>query len=846
MGTVVIVGGVAGGATAATRLRRRNESANIILIERGEYVSFANCGLPYHIGGIIEERESLLVATPEMLRDTFRIDVRTRQVVTAIAPDAHEVTVRDLASGKSYALNYDKLLLSPGAQPIVPPLPGIDLPGVHTLRSLPDMDAILQRMDETDVRDAVVVGGGFIGLEMAENLAQRGLHVTLVEMLPQVMAVLDFELAALVHQELRQQGVRLALGDGLQSIATIDETKATESLKRGRLQVTLASGRTAETDMVILAIGVRPESDLARAAGLELGPRGHIVVDEQMRTSAPDVYAVGDAVQVTDPITGQHTAVPLAGPANRQARIAASTMAGEPLAYRGTRGTAIAKVFGLTVATTGANSRTLGQAGIAHLDTITHSYDHVGYYPGATRQTIKLLYAPDDGRLLGAQVVGVNAVDRTVDVLATALRAGMSVYDLEELELAYAPPFGAAKDPVNIAGYVAANRLRDDAHYVTWREVANAASAEYGLLDVRSQVEWDLGHIEGARHIPLDQLRDRLPDLERDREWVLYCAIGQRAYTAERILKQHGYQVANLSGGLSIYRAATEPQDNWDAGPPESENDLLIELPEHPASPEESGAQSGSGAELESPEPCIIELDCCGLQCPGPIMAVYKRMLTLESGDQLLVQATDPGFARDVQAWCEQTGNSLLDLRQESGRTTALIARRMPLALPESREGQGPARAKTLVVFSADLDRALAAFVIANGAASMGQPVTMFFTFWGLNVLRRPRPEPTRKSLVERMFGWMMPRGPAALKLSKMHMGGLGTAMIKQVMKAKNVDSLEQMIASAREVGVRMIACQMSMDLMGIQAQELVEGVDIGGVATYINETDKGNATLFI
>jgi NADPH-dependent 2,4-dienoyl-CoA reductase/sulfur reductase-like enzyme/peroxiredoxin family protein/TusA-related sulfurtransferase/rhodanese-related sulfurtransferase len=831
MHTYVIVGGVAGGATAATRLRRLDEDAEIIMFERGEHVSFANCGLPYHIGGVIEKRDSLLVATPELLRETYHIDVRIRQEVTALDAEGHSVTVRDLATGATYQQPYDKLLLSPGARPIVPPLPGLTLPGVYTLRNIPDMDAILAHLAQDNVRSAVVVGGGFIGLEVAENLVVRGVQVALVEMLPQVMGVLDFEMAALVHQELRRQGMRLALGDGLQGVA---QTEA------GRLQVTLASGRATETDMVILAIGVRPESDLARAAGLELGPRGHILVDDQMSTSAPDVFAVGDAVQISDSVTGRPTAVPLAGPANRQARIAASQMAGREMTYRGAIGTAIAKVFDLTVATTGANSRALEQAGMAYADTITHSYDHVSYYPGATRQSVKLLYAPEDGRLLGAQVIGVNAVDRTIDVLAAAVQGRMSVYDLEDLELAYAPPFGAAKDPVNIAGYVAANRLRGDAHFVTWRDLAEGRIAEMGLLDVRTQVEWNLGHIEGARHIPLAELRSRLDELERDRPWLLYCAIGQRAYTAERILAQCGYQVVNLSGGHSIYAAATEKQDNWDEWSP-NQGGLLMQLPQrHDKLVAAEGAPDYAAIED------LVLLDACGLQCPGPIMAVYKRMQGLQPGERLQVQATDPGFARDIAAWTEQTGNTLLDLRQEQGRITALVAK--GAALPELRVSANGAlpRAKTLVVFSADLDRALAAFVIANGAASMGQPVTMFFTFWGLNILRKRQAAPVHKNLIERMFGWMMPRGPRALKLSKLNMGGLGTAMMKQVMKSKHVDSLEAMMASARELGVRLIACQMSMDLMGIREEELVDGVDIGGVATYIGETDKGNATLFI
>lgn len=827
MSTFVIVGGVAGGATAATRLRRLDEDAQIIIIERGEHVSFANCGLPYHIGGVIPERDSLLVATPESLRDTYRLDVRTRQEVTAIKPEAHVVTVKDLASGESYDLSFDKLLLSPGAKPIVPPLPGVELPGVYTLRTMADMDAILAHLEQREVRDALVVGGGFIGLEMVENLAHRGLRVALVEMLPQVMGTLDFEMAALVHQELRNQGVRLALGDALTSIARGEE---------GRLSVSLASGRAADTDMVILAIGVRPESDLARAAGLALGPRGHILVDEQMRTSAADVYAVGDAVQVTDRVTGRPAAVPLAGPANRQARIAASHMAGRDMTYRGAIGTAIAKVFDLAVASTGANACTLEQAGVAFAETITHSLDHVTYYPGATRQAIKLLYAPADGRLLGAQVVGLNAVDRTIDVLAAALHSRMTVFDLEELELAYAPPFGSAKDPVNIAGYVAANRLRGDAHHIAWREVADLDPAQTGLLDIRTQLEWDLDHLEGARHIPLDQLRSCLGELERERAWVLYCGVGQRANTAERILVQNGYRVMNLSGGLATYLPAVEQQDNWESWLPRGaqREPAVMEVVMEPTFPPIVDRAN------------VVELDACGLQCPGPIVAVYKRMQTLEAGDRLQVQATDPGFARDVAAWAEQTGNTLVDLQRGQGRITAMIRK-------GSTQSQQPAiasgtlpRAKTLVVFSADLDRALAAFVIATGAASMGQPVTMFFTFWGLNILRRRQSAPVPKNLVERMFGWMMPKGSRALKLSRLNMGGLGTIMMKQVMKTKNVDSLEGMMATARDLGVRLIACQMSMDLMGIRPEELLEGVDIGGVATYIGETDKGNATLFI
>jgi NADPH-dependent 2,4-dienoyl-CoA reductase/sulfur reductase-like enzyme/peroxiredoxin family protein/rhodanese-related sulfurtransferase/TusA-related sulfurtransferase len=833
MSTIVIVGGVAGGATAATRLRRLDESANIILIERGGHVSFANCGLPYHVGGVIKRRDSLLMATPEVLAGNYQIDVRVHQEVTAIDPEAHRVTVRVLSSDTEYQLDYDKLILSPGASPVVPPLPGLDLEGVYTLRSIPDMDAIMARVTQGSTKDALVVGGGFIGLEMAENLHARGLNVSLVEMLPQVMATIDPDMAAMVHRELRRQNVRLGLGDGLQSITRSDD---------GRLKVNLASGRSAEADLVILSIGVRPESSLAREAGLELGPRGHIVVDDQMHTSDPDILAIGDAIQVKDPVTGRLTAVALAGPANRQARIAADVIAGRPSAYRGTIGSAIVKVFDLVIASTGASSRSLEQAGIPFVTSVTQSYDHASYYPGGTYQTIKIIYSPEDGRLLGAQAVGINGIDRTIDVIATALTNRMTVYDLEHLELVYAPPYGAAKDPVNVAGYVAAGRLRGDSTAVTWHHLADRDPERTGILDVRTDLEWDLGHLQDAVHIPQDQLRRRLSELDREREWILYCSVGQRSYAAERILKQHGFKAATLSGGYSLYNIVTEPQDNWDAWTPSGEH-----MPAVVAAPfSEVDAAAGllkpsAGSVLPT-----VELDACGLQCPGPIMAVYKRMQEMPEGQQIQVQATDPGFARDIATWAEHTGNSLLDMRQEKGTITAVLAKGK--AAPELRLSASGAlpRAKTIIVFSGNMDQALAAMIIANGAAAMGQPVSMFFTFWGLNMLRKAETVKVNKTLVERMFGWMMPRGANRFKLSNLNMGGMGTAMMKMVMKSKNIDSLESLIKSAQDAGVKMIACQMTMDMMGIKQEELIDGIEIGGVATMIGETDKGNGSWFI
>jgi len=827
----VIVGGVAGGASAAARLRRRDEEAETIMIERGEFVSFANCGLPYHIGETIQERDALLVSTPEKLYGEFDIDVRTRQEVTAIDPQSRTVTVRRLEDDESYSLAYDKLVLSPGAKPFVPPIQGHDLDGVFTLRNIPDMDRIKAKVDSGMVREAVVAGGGFIGLEMAENLVERGVQVTLVEMMSQVMAALDFELAAHIHQEMMDHGVRLALGDGL---------KAVKPLAGDRLQVVLSSGKTVASDMVIMALGVRPESGLAKEAGLDVGARGHILVDDTMRTSDPDIYAVGDAIQVTNPVTGEPTAVPLAGPANRQARIAADNITGLEAHYQGTLGTAIVKAFGLTAACTGSNSRALEHAGLDVWSSMTISQDHVSYYPGATQQTIKLLYDRHDGRLYGAQVVGQNAVDRTIDALAVAIKAGMTVFDLEHLELAYAPPYGSAKDPVNVAGFVAANRLRGDTEMVEWQQIADLDPEQYGILDVRTELEASLGTIPGAVHIENHHLRERMVELDKAKTWILYCSMGRRAYVMERMLRQNGYKVANLSGGWGVYRVATAKQSNFD----EFEGDQeTVEV--------EIMAKERAIADVETVPATVavssaVELDACGLQCPGPIMAVYKEMQALAEGERLRVTATDPGFRRDIAAWCERTGNTLNDVSTSDGVIEALLTK--GAALPQIQvgaEGNLPA-AKTLVVFSADFDRALAAFVIANGAAAMGQQVTLFFTFWGLNVLRRENAEPVKKNLIERMFGWMLPKGPEALKLSKLNMGGAGTAMMKGVMRSKNIDSLPAMMRSAQDAGVRLIACQMSMDMMGIKPEELIDGVEIGGVATYISETDKANASLFI
>ena len=540
--TIVIVGGVAGGASCATRLRRMDEEAEIIVIERGPYASFANCGLPYHIGGIIENESDLLVAKGPLFKERYGIDLRTRHEVMSIDREAREVEIRDLDSDRIYRQAYDALVLSPGAAPLRPPLPGIDLPGIFTVRNIPDARMIRSWIEQRSAKKAVIVGGGFIGLEMAENLRHLGLEVTLVEMLPQVMPPMDEEMVSPVHDYLESKGIKLVLGAAVAGFAEQDHG----------LKVQVKDGRTFDADLVILAIGVRPETSLAKAAGLTLGDRGGIRVDEQMRTSDPNIWAVGDAVEVHDRITGAWTLLALAGPANRQGRIAADAICGRPVAFHGTQGTAVCGIFDLAVASTGASEKALVRAGMQDFEKLyLHAGSHAGYYPGATRIHFKLIFRKTDGLILGAQAVGMDGVDKRIDVLAMAIQKGASVHDLEEAELCYAPQFGSAKDPINFAGMIAANHLRGDDPLLHWQD---AGLKDFDLLDVRDEDEFAEGHVPGALNIPLNSLRDSISSLSKARPLAVYCAVGGRAHNAVRLLRQKGFEACNVSGGYLTYR----------------------------------------------------------------------------------------------------------------------------------------------------------------------------------------------------------------------------------------------------------------------------------------------------
>ncbi|ADL54363.1 FAD-dependent oxidoreductase [Gallionella capsiferriformans] len=827
---VVIIGGVAGGATAAARIRRNDERAEIVMIERGPYISFANCGLPYHISGTIEQREQLLVTSEPAFEARYRVDVRSRTEAIAIDRQAKLVRLRDLNTGDEYDESYDKLLLSPGAEPVRPKLPGIDSPRVFGLRNIPDLDRIMGHLEQHSPRRAVVIGGGFIGIEVAENLHEKGIFTTLVEGADQILLPLDYEMAAIVHSHMKDKNVELYLSDKVERFEDKDDHTV----------VYLGSGRRLQADMVVLAIGVRPETTLARASGLELGSTGGIKVDSHLQTSDPDIYAVGDAIEVTQFISGRQALIPLAGPANRQGRMAADNIVfGNKQQYRGTQSTSILKAFDLAAATTGLNEKQLIAAEIPFLSCITHSGSHASYYPGAKQISLKLLFSPE-GRILGAQAVGADGADKRIDVISTAIHGNLNVEDLAELELAYAPPFSSAKDPVNIAGYVAINLLNKSHEMIAWRELHArllAKSSELQLIDVRTAEEYEFGSIATARNFDVNQIREHLDELDRNAPVVVFCQIGLRGYLAYRILKQHGFtQVSNLSGGYKTYSWAVDKQSNPDIFDYEDIKRRAPEVIE---------AERSGSAVLVAPGGELHTLNAVGLQCPGPIMKTYKAMEALDAGELLEVTVSDPAFGRDIRAWAKKTGNDVLSLKSDKGLIVVLLRKNKAVpvvALPAATRDK-----LTLVVFSDDLDKVMASMIIANGALAMGKPVSLFFTFWGLDVLRRENAPARDKPMMDRMFSSMLPSGVDHLNsISKMDMHGLGAKMIRKVMHDKGVETPGHLLQSLVDGGAQMIACQMSMDVMGIHQSELIDGVEIGGVAAFLGEASESGTTLFI
>ncbi len=822
---VLIVGGVAGGASTAARLRRLDENAEIIMFERDEYISFANCGLPYYIGESIKERSKLLVQTPEAMKARFQIDVRNNSEVIKIDPDKKMVTVNSKTKG-TYEESYDYLVLSPGAKALRPNIPGIESDKIFTLRNIPDTDRVKEYVDRLGTMSAVVIGGGFVGVEMAENLKERGLTVTLVEAAPHILAPFDFDMAILAEKELVDNGISLITQDGVKSFRE----------ENSQVEVTLSSSTKITADMVILAIGVTPDTRFLQGSGLEFGVKGHILVNDRMQTNIEGIYAVGDAIEVVDFVTKNSTAIPLAGPANKQGRIAADNIAGLNSRFKGSQGTSIIKVFDLSAASTGANERALQKANVDYKTIFIHPVSHASYYPGAVPMTLKLIFN-EEGKVLGAQGIGYEGVDKRIDVIATVIRLGGTIEDLTELELSYAPPFSSAKDPVNMAGFVAQNVLEGRSHVGSWGDVEQLNPEEYTLVDVRTELEYMNGHVEGAINIPVDELRDRLSELDSNKMIVEYCQVGLRGYVADRILTQHGFKVMNITGGYKsisslkfkpVYEPVTSVSEEID---PDTQTVHVASVD----STRKAGEYDKS-------------LDACGLCCPGPLMQVKASMDGLKENQILKVDASDPGFYEDIKAWCKRTNNELLELSKSAGNITAFIKKlgNSNEALVYCQENGMARDNKTMVVFSGDLDKAIASFIIANGAASMGKKVTMFFTFWGLNILRKPEKVKVKKGMVDNMFGMMMPRGSKKLKLSNLNMMGMGGKMIRKVMKDKNVSSLEELIQAAMDSGIEIVACQMSMDVMGLKQEELIEGVKIGGVGYYLGEAEDSNVNLFI
>ena len=786
---VVIIGGGACGASCATRLRRLDENCEITILERTNEVSIANCGLPYYCSDVINDREKILVSNPEKFRNMFKIEVKLNTEVTEI--NRNEKFVLTQNNEKYY---YDKLVLAQGANPIKPNIEGINNRNILTLRTLSDADNIKKYISENNVKKAIVVGGGFIGVEMAENLAHLGIETKLVELSEQILTPVDYEIACFAQNEMRANGIELILADGVKSFS--------------ENEIELNSGKRMPFDIVILSIGVNPETTLAKNAGLKVN-RG-IKVNEYMQTSDEEIFAGGDNVEIKSFINDDDVIIPLAGPANRQGRIIADNIYGIKSTYKKSQGTSVLRVFDYTVACSGYNEKLLKRMQIPYWKILTFGNSHAGYYPNSTSTLYKLLFN-NDGKILGVQAVGQDGVEKRIDVVASIMRNNGSIQELLDSELCYAPPYSSAKDPVNILGMCADNVLKGLVKPAYYEDIKNSY-----IIDVRIPDSYKTKTIEGAVNIPLASLRNRIEEVPKDKKVILVCDSGYTSYLASRILIQNGFNnVYSLMAGMKLYKEIQK----------DKEAKVVKKEPLF--------------ASVKSAEN-ILKIDACGLSCPGPIMKLSDNISKINNGEILEITSTDKGFYSDVEAWCVSTNNTLLNLENKDKKIIATIQK------GKSEINQNNEKnAQTIVVFSNDLDKALAAFIIANGAKASGKDVTLFFTFWGLNILRKSNVN-AKKSIIDKMFGIMMPKGAEKLTLSKMNIGGLGTYIMKKVMKYKNISTLNELIKQAQTQGIKFIACKMSMDVMGIKEEELIDNVEIAGVAKYIAESNNSNSNLFI
>ena len=809
MKKVLIVGGVAGGASTATRLRRLDESLEIVIFEKGEYVSFANCGLPYYIGDIIQNRESLLVQTPESLKVRFNLDVRVNSEVVGVNGKDKKVKVKT-KNGEEYEESFDFLVLSPGAKPIFPAIKGIENKKIFTLRNINDMDKIKAEIKNNGVKKTVVVGGGYVGIETAENLKHLGIDVTLIEAAPHILAPFDSEISNILEYELVNNGIELMTSE---KVVEFQEDA-------NKIIIKLESGKIVTTDMVILSIGVSPDTKFLQGSGINLGERGHILVNENLETNIDGVYALGDSILVKNYITNQNVGIPLAGPTNRQGRIVAGNIVGRNEKYKGSLGTAIIKIFELTGASTGLNERSLKQLNITYEKIYLHPNNHAAYYPGASPISIKALYNKENKQILGAQAVGISGVDKFIDIMATSIKFKATIDDLAELELAYAPPFLSAKSPANMVGFIGQNIEDDLLEQVFMEDLKKYNEKKTIILDIREELELIGGKFDNSINIPLSELRKRYTELPKDKEIWTYCAVGLRGYIATRFLSQKGYRVKNLAGGIK------------------SEEKVIVNTQK------ESSLTKEGNSNIEKEEDY---LDLSGLSCPGPLVKIKEKIDKLGEDEKLKVKVSDPGFYNDIQAWSKVTKNSLLSLDKKDGLTYATLQKGQTSKVIEKNQENVIIEDNsnmTMVVFSGDLDKAIAAFIIANGALTMGKKVTMFFTFWGLSILKKKNL--AKKSFIEKMFAMMLPKNSQDLPVSKMNFFGIGAKMIRSVMKKKNIMSLEELIKKAIDSGVNITACTMSMDVMGISEEELIDGINYGGVGQYLGEAEKSNNNLFI
>lgn len=790
---VIIVGGGATGASCATRLRRLDENCEITIFERTNEVSIANCGLPYYCSDIISEREKILVTNPEKFKNIFNINVQLNCEIIEINRNEKYIITQN-----NEKFHYDKLVLAQGANPIIPDIEGINNKNIFTVRTLADADKIKDYIAKNDIKNAVVVGGGFIGVEMAENLVHIGIKTKLVELSDQILSTVDYEIACFAQNEMRANGVELILSDGI------------KSFKKDEIE--LISGRKISYDIAILSIGVKPEITLAKKAGLEVN-RG-IKVNDIMQTSDANIFAGGDSVEIKSFVTNEDVLIPLAGPANRQGRIIADNICGINSYYKKSQGTSVVKVFDYTVATVGYNEKFLKKAGIPYWKILTFGNSHAGYYPGATSTLYKLLFN-NEGKILAAQAVGQEGVEKRIDIIASIMRNNGNIQDLLDSELCYAPPYSSAKDSVNILGMCADNILKGFVKPAYYEDIEGSF-----IIDVRMPENYNTKTIKGAVNIPLAQLRERLIEIPKNKKVIIFCNTGYTSYIASRILIQNDFNnVYSLMAGIKLYNEIKLDKENK-----VSEKIKIT-----------TKLQTNSN---------VLKVDACGLSCPGPIMKLAENISHIANGEVLEISTTDKAFYTDVQAWCNSTNHTLLSLNNINKKIVATIQKNEMNIQKQIK--QNPVKnTQTIVIFSNDLDKALAAFIIANGAKASGYDVTLFFTFWGLNILRRDNVN-IKKSFLDKMLGFMMPKGADKLTLSKMNMGGIGSIVLKWVMKNRNVLTLKELILQAKANGVKFIACQMSMDIMGIKKEELLDGVEIAGVAKYIAESSISNSNLFI